>query len=251
VKPDVRRSCGALVLTAVLLFAGTRYADAEDARLTAADKLFAQKEYVAALGAYSAILRATPNSAPAKRQAGACHVMIGESAQKDRKLAEFKQAEALLRDAVRLAPKDASAHYWLARALGQEAVYVGVWKSVSLGREVKREVDIALKLDPNNDSAYHIRARWHREVTEKPKLARIPLGLGDANLDEGLKDIRKALEINPHHLNHHIEMARYDIRLKKPNEAREELTQALADSAMDDPEYRDEAQALLATLTNR
>lgn len=213
-----------------------------------ADAFFAARQYDEALTVYTALSRSNPHNGNARRMAGECRVMLGEAAPKDKQLAEFKAAEALLRDAIRLNPRDGAAHYWLARCLGQEALFVGIWKSIPIGKEVKAHVDLALQYDPTLDGAYHVRARWNREVTEKPKFARVPLGLGDADLAAGYKDIQKALELNPHHLNHHIEMARYQVRLKKKEAARDWLTRGLADTQVDDPEKRTEAEALLATL---
>lgn len=238
----------ALALAGVLLLALPAVAaDGGDA-MRRADAFFAAKNYGEALTVYSALSRANPRSAPPVRMAGQCHVMMGEAAPKEKQLAEFKTAEALLRQAISLNPRDGAAHYWLARCLGQEALFAGIWKSVPIGKEIKQHIDLAIQYDPTLDGAYHVRARWNREVTEKPKFARVPLGLGDADLDAGYKDIQKALELNPHHLNHHIEMARYQIRFKKKDAARDWLTQGLADTQVDDPEKRAEAEQLLATL---
>ena len=243
--------CAAGSLALVLGFAPSApmrgASDGGDA-MQRADRFFAARKYDDALTVYSALSRANPHNGTARRMAGECGVMLGEAAPKDKQLAAFKTAESVLRDAIRLNPRDGAAHYWLARCLGQEALFVGVWKSIPIGKEVKTHVDLAIQYDPSLDGAYHVRARWNREVTEKPKFARVPLGLGDADLKAGYKDIQEALELNPHHLNHHIEMARYQIRFKKLDEAREWLTRGLNDTQMDDPEKRPEAEALLATL---
>ncbi len=241
-----RMATGILLAFAAVLPAQRALGDG--GALARGDQLFAAKHYQAALDVYAVVLKVAPHDPGALRRAGACHVMIGEFTAHDQQMAQFKIAEPQLREAVQLAPRDAAAQYWFARVLGQEALFAGIWKSVSLGREIKEHIDIAIALDPADHSAYHVRARWHREVSEKPKIGRMALGLGDASLNKGLVDIGKALEIAPHHLNHHIEMARFDVRLKKKDEARAELTRALADPAMDDPEYRPEAEALLATL---
>ncbi len=235
-----------------LLIAGVplagRAADGGDA-MRRADGFFAAKNYGEALTVYQALARANPKNSAAIRMSGECRVLMGEALPKDKQLAEFKAAEALLRQAIALNPRDGAAHYWLARCLGQEALFAGIWKSVPIGKELKLEVDKAIALDPTLDGAFHVRARWHREVTEKPKFARVPLGLGDADLTAGYADIQKALELNPHHLNHHIEMARYQIRMKNKDAARDWLSKGLADAKVDDPEKRAEAEELLATLS--
>ncbi len=217
--------------------------------LAQADRLFADGKFSDALGFYSAILRVTPRNAIALRQAAACRVRLGEMGPSDQAMPYFRAAEPQLRMALTLAGNDAKTHLWLARCLGQEAVHVGVWKSVPIGRELKEHVDKAIALDPTLDAAYHIRARWHREVSEKPKIARIPLGLADADLKKGFADIQKAIELNGSHIKHLSEIARFYVRMKQPDAARDALERALALPAPDDPENKSEAEQLLASLS--
>lgn len=214
-----------------------------------ADRYYAEGNVAEAVGYYAAAARSDPRNAVALRQAGACHVRLGEMGARDAAMPEYRAAESQLRASLALVESDGRTHMWLARCLGQEALYVGVWKSVPIGRELKQHVDRAIVLDPTLDTAYHIRARWHREVTEKPKIARVPLGLGDADLKKGFADIRKAIELNPQHIKHRAEIARFYLRMKQPDAARTELESALAMTTPDDPENKSEAEQLLASLT--
>jgi Flp pilus assembly protein TadD len=213
-----------------------------------ADQLFAENKFAEALDLYSAVVRISPRDAVALRQSAACKVRLGEVGPATEAMPRFRSAEQQLRTALTVATNDARTHMWLARCLGQEAIHVGVWKSVPIGRELKVHVDKAIALDASLDAAYHIRARWHREVSEKPKIARIPLGLAEADLKKGFADIKKAIELNPNHIKHLTELARFYIRMKQPENARDALGRARALPSPDDPENASEAEQLLASL---
>lgn len=151
----------------------------------------------------------------------------GETAERDSQLVIFEEARDVEKKALSMDENHADAHFQLARALGKIALFKGVFKSTSLAKQVKDECRRALEIDSLHDGAWHILGRWHREVGKKPKILRIPMGLGEANKEDALAFMQKALEINPENINHHLEMGNTYRRFKMLERARSEYRRCL------------------------
>jgi tetratricopeptide (TPR) repeat protein len=131
---------------------------------------------------------------------------------------------------------------------------------LALAREIKSEADRALAIDSENARAYHVRAIWNREVASlnfferaaaNTVLGGVPAG---ASMDNAVRDLRKAESLEPNYVNHHLELGRTYRMLKRWQDARRELEQAIAlppTSNSRDPKYQDEARELLAHLPTK
>ncbi len=120
------------------------------------------------------------------------------------------EAKTLASEAVRLRPSDPAGHDMLAVALGKLALFEGGKRKVELGKEVKAEADRALQLDPNDDLALHVLGVWNREVAGLGWLlrgfARLLYGkLPPASLAASVSDLRRATELRPEVIAHHVE----------------------------------------------
>jgi tetratricopeptide (TPR) repeat protein len=119
---------------------------------------------------------------------------------KDKQLALYEKAALVSLRCIRQDSMIAEGHFQLARAQGRVALFKGVFKSASLAKQVKKEADKTLALDPKHDGAYHLLGRWNREVARKPQTCAVAMGLGEADKKIGLECFRKAIEINPEYI---------------------------------------------------
>ncbi len=156
----------------------------------------AQGDMNGAIAGYRAALGEAPNDAALKSRLGAALVLTGELA----------EAEALLRDVLKVQPYSAEAEHFLGRVElqrgeieasrqrfqrasrlspenGTYRMYVA-WAALESNEMTPalRELDAALKLDPNLGDAYWLRAR-----------IRIHAG----TVRDALIDLQRALELNP------------------------------------------------------
>jgi tetratricopeptide (TPR) repeat protein len=69
-------------------------------------------------------------------------------------------AEKLAQSAVKANPQDAVAHFWLARILAEKAQKASIFSQLGLARSCKRELEEALRLDPNSVEANYMLAMY-------------------------------------------------------------------------------------------
>jgi tetratricopeptide (TPR) repeat protein len=161
------------------------------------------------------------------------------------------------REAVKGRPDSAAGHLELAVALGRQALKEGPKTQLSLSREIKSEVDRALALDPTLSRAWHVLALWNRKLASlnlferavaKTILGGVPRG---ASMDNAVANLQKSIGLEPAYVNHHLELGRTFLDLKRREEARRELERAIAlppTSDPLDPKYQAEARELLARI---
>jgi tetratricopeptide (TPR) repeat protein len=244
------RNFAALLALLLLIIGGRSRAQTAEDFIRAGDSLYSLNYYDDSIEQYRAACLLDSNSFEAFWKLGRSLNLKGETAEKDSQLVIFEESRDVETRALALNEGDADAHFQLARALGKIALFKGVFKSASLAKQVRKECRRALEIDSLHDGAWHILGRWHREVGKKPKILRIPMGLGAANKDDALAFMRKALEINPENINHHLEMGNTYRRFKMKDEARGEYERCLeiAPESPLDEKYRDEAKKMLAEM---
>ena len=133
--------------------------------------------------------------------------------------------------------------------------YMGSRDQVDASPRIKAAVDRALRLDPNNDTAWHILGRWNRVLASinviKRVLAKALYGDLPATTNEAAeKCLRKAIEINPDRLIHYIELGRIYAQMGRKEEARKYIEKGLAmpNKEKDDPEMKEVGQQTLKKL---
>lgn len=184
---------------------------------------------------------------------GKCLNFLGELAPRDSQLTIFEKARDAELAALALNDASADAHFQLARAVGKIALFKGIFNSIGLAKQVKREADRTLALDSLHDGAWHILGRWNREVGKKPKLFRSPLGLGDANKKDAISFMEKAIAINPELIHHHLEMGITYQEYDRDIDARREFERCLSMEARGPLEnnYKEEAKKYLAGMDKK
>ena len=224
------------------------------------DELYAHGQLADARAAYQSALTAEPGSFTALCRLTRVESEMGEDARGEEQRQLTASAIAHARAAVKLAPDSAQGHVWLATALGRQALREGPKNKLAMAREIKSEVDRGIALDPTIGRAYHVRGLWNRDIARlgvfertmaKAVLGGLPKG---ATAENAVRDLQKAVELEPDYVNHHLELGRtYMIFHDVPN-ARRELERAASlppTSDARDPRYQAEAKELLAKLPKK
>ena len=182
---------------------------------------------------------------------------LGEDQKGEAQRRLVSDAVTRARGAVKAAPDSSAGHAWLAIALGRQALKEGPRARLALSREIKSEADRAVELDPSNARAWHVLGAWNRKIAGLSAIERmaanavlggVPRG---ASMDNAVRNFEKAIELEPHYVNHHLELGRTFREMKRWGEARRELEKAAAlppTSNPRDPVYQQEARELLAKL---
>ena len=128
------------------------------------------------------------------------------------KTEEFEQALAWAQKAIQLNPEGAKGHLYLAIAYGRMAREEGPKEQIRISKLIKEEAEKTLKLDPKEHIAWHILGCWNRELSTlnwvEKGFANLFLGgiPKDASLNQSAICLKKAVEINPDVIVHHLEL---------------------------------------------
>ena len=214
----------------------------------AGDSLLDTYQYLDAINYFDSVSTADSESCEAFWKLAMSLNYFAELIPKDDQLAYYERASEAAEKAIALDSTAAEGHFQLARALGKIALFKGVFKSIGLAKRVKKETELVLELDPNHDGAYHILGRWNREVAQKPKFIRVPMGLGSADKEVGLEMLEKAVELKPAFIHHHLEYGISLLDKKRKDEARQQFQICLELTAHGplDAKYQKEAKEYLA-----
>jgi tetratricopeptide (TPR) repeat protein len=262
----MKRSCGSrgfgagLALLALLPAArpGTAVASAES-ELEAGTAAYAAGSLPNAHAAFERAVQLEAHNFTALRWLSRVESDLGEDAHGEEQRTLFANAVEHARAAVQAAPDSARGHLELAVALGRQAMREGPRTRLALSREIKAEADRAIAQDPGLGRAYHVRAMWNRKIAglsfiertaARAVLGGVPKG---ASMDNAVSDFQKAIELEPGYVNHHLELARTFLELKRKDDARRELEKAIAlppTSSPRDVRYQDEARELLKKLAS-
>ena len=159
-------------------------------------------------------------------------------------------AESPAREAVRLSPNDSKGHTYLAIAVGKLALYDGGKRKVELSNEVKSEAEKSIALNSKEDLAYHVLGIWNREMAQLNWMLRtfaeLLYGkLPSASLADAISDLRRAAELAPDVVPHHVELGITLKAARQYPEAKEQFDKALSlpKSWVTDDYYKELAKA--------
>lgn len=166
----------------------------------------------------------------------------------------YKEALKLAEAALTVDSENAYSHLAKAIAEGRIALDAGTRERVQRSRAVKEHTDRAIELDRNLAPAFHVRGRWHREVSdlgffERAVVKTVYGGLPTASFEQAVRDFKRAIELENVRF-HHLELARTYLKMDRPSDAREELKTVIELPAKEpfDVRYKEEAQELLEDL---
>lgn len=173
--------------------------------------------------------------------------------------AERKQLGAEALDAAQRAvaadPKSAEAHLSLAIVYGRLAQDESARRKVELSRLIRDEAEIAAKLDPREDYAWHVLGRWNYEMANfnavLKALAQAIYGkFPDASNEKAVEYLEKSVALRPDRVVHQIELGRAYLAIGEKDKARAALEKGLSlpSVAKDDNETKERGRKALSQL---
>ena len=159
--------------------------------------------------------------------------------------------------AIRADSMGADGHYVLAMVLGRLSRTKSSKERVRYAKIIYDEATRAVELNPNHDNAHHVLGAWNAEVKRLSGLqrffAKTLFGggfMGKANWDDAVRHLERAVEIDPQHIYHRLELAEVYVDLGRYSKAREQLLviPTLPDTDVQDAENKKEAAALLEDI---
>jgi FimV-like protein len=231
-------------------------ADSISKYMTLGDALADEWDHEGAADAYLTVLGLDPDNYEACWKAGDQYTEIADRLDiKHQKESYFMQGSTLCEKAIKIHPEGWEGHFRLAVALGRLALFRGGKEKIKLSKMIKAEADTALALNPQADLVYHLLGRWHQNLANLSGMLKFFAkvlygGVPPGYNEEAVAMFKKAIEINPNHIEHHLELARTYEFMGKKELMREPLEKVLALSAVEegDPEFKKEAEKMLKKL---
>ncbi len=181
--------------------------------------------------------------------------LISEAGTDKEKLNLARVSLTFAQRAAALAPADSEAQLSPAISYGKMLPYLSSKEQIDTSQRIKTSADKALKLDPRNDTAWHVLGRWHQSLADvgavKRALGSMIYGKLPVTTNEAaLTCFEKAIAINPNRLRHHIELGRTYAKMGQTPAARRSIEKGMAmrSTEKDDPEMKQRGRDMLASL---
>jgi tetratricopeptide (TPR) repeat protein len=181
--------------------------------------------------------------------------LMTDATTRETKLLLAAVALAYSKRAAALAPNDSEAQLASGITYGKMLPLQGSKEQVAASARIKLSADNALRIDPRNDTAWHILGRWHRAVADvggfKRAMGSLICGkLPTSTNEAAVACFVKAIAISPTRLMHHIELGRTYAQMGKKDDARRLIAKGLAmpDVEKDDAETKQHGREALAKL---
>ncbi|MBS4015339.1 MAG: tetratricopeptide repeat protein [Candidatus Latescibacteria bacterium] len=136
---------------------------------------------------------------------------------KQEKLHCFNKGIDYAQKAIRIDSGSVWAHFWYMANLGAATQLKGIFSSLASVSEVKREINLVLKLDPVNVWALNAQANVYYELP----------GILGGDLDKSIEILQRAIAIDPNYSILYISLANVYIKKKDYRNARFYLNQVL------------------------
>jgi tetratricopeptide (TPR) repeat protein len=250
----------ALFLAAALFSYGQTASD----HIRQGDECYANFDDAKALDAYLLAVKAEPANYEALWKASRAYFDVGDQIDPKDKSAADKQmkmyldSESYAKQAIKANPNDTWGHFFLSAAMGKHALLLGKKDQINMSKSIKEEIEKAISLDPNNDLAYHALGRWHRRMAEIGGVQRFFGGMIYGSIPKGTfpeaeQYFKKAIELKPDYTNHHLELGRTYLAMKKYDLATQEFQKCLVCPILTSKcqAYKQEAQQELDKLKKK
>lgn len=241
----------------IILFAGWIYSDEElNTLLRTGDSFYENLDNQGALKSYLEVLTMDSLNYEASWKVSRAYIDIGETLKDEPRREYFLKGENYARKAVLLDSTGAYGHIYLSIALGRVALDESAKKRIQLSKEIRKQAELAIKYNPGIDISYHVLGRWHRKISNlswiEKSFANVFLGgvPKDASNEQAVLCFKKAIELNPEHINHHLELAKtYKVMGQKENALKElKICLELPVKDSDDPAHKEEAKKMIEDL---
>jgi len=220
-----------LLLLILLLITPHRFCHAltaeQRATIKKADKAYMSLDYKTADSLYSSLIPDVPDSAELYWKLARLNICIAEAIppkKSENRMPFYANAVNFGRKAVQIDSSNASAHTWLAAALAVKADKIGSNEKLMRAAEIKRELDKALALNPNDDVAWSMLGSYNFQVSNIGWFSRFIGGTFVGKMPEGSRekaeqDFKKAISLNPKVIRHYHELAKLYLEEDRDKEA--------------------------------
>ncbi len=244
------------IIPAIILLSAIHAAADFETLVRNGDAHDAQFQFDQALGYYLPAEKLAPDNAALLVKISKQYVLrMKDLPQKEDKIASVRQGLTYAERARASAPGECDPHLSVAICLGKLTPFLGAREKIEVSRKIKISADMAVKLGPENDYAWHILGRWHQSLANIGGATRalagiVYGGLPAASNDEAVKCFQKAIALNPTRLIHVVELGRTYAMMGRTAEAKRYLQTGLAmpEREKDDPETKQRGRASLNTI---
>lgn len=248
------------VLFFLLLYNSHLSAQSLDDLLKEGDKFTEEFNDQNALDTYLKADKMFPNQWEVNWRISRAYVDIGEhmpektDEQKDAQLSFYQKALNHAEISVKLAPDQSITYTRRAIANGRIALFKGVFSVGGIVTQVKDDCEKAIKLGNGGNYvqalAHYVLGRTHAKVSEKWAPARAVLGLGWADLEIGIKELKKATELYPNFRMFYLDLAKAYIEDDQEDKAKDVLNKLINSPKKDedDDKFLSEAKQLLKEI---
>jgi len=171
----------------------------------------------------------------------------------------FVTAEGHARRATVLCPDSPDAHFFLAVSIAQITKVIGGKRRIELSKDVKREAETALAIDPAHAGAMHVLGRWNYEiaglgwiskVAAKVVYGGVPPG---ASYEQAKEWFERAIASRPDMPLNHLWLGESLIKLEDYAGARVHLQECIdrPDVLWDDPRSKEKARESLREIEGK
>ncbi len=180
-----------------------------------ADKELRKMNYPKADSIYTSELSKNPGNAELYWKQARVQVSMGESLSSENAegaLHHYQKAAEYARMSISFDSTNSKGHTWLAASLAIMADKIGTKEKLNRANEIKRELDTALRLNPNDETAlsllgsYYREAAnigWFRRMVASTFIGEVPKG----NYDLAEKTFKKAMSLDPEIIRNYHELA--------------------------------------------
>jgi len=142
----------------------------------------------------------------------------------DKRMRLAQEAMPYAQRAVELDPQSAVARLSIAVLYGKYAVEGDARTRLEYARQIHENAEQALSLDPQYAWGYHVLGKWHIELSQLGFATRAIVnlflgGLPKASVEQGVKSLEKAVDIEPEALSHWVELGFAYQRAKRIDDA--------------------------------
>jgi tetratricopeptide (TPR) repeat protein len=199
--------------------------------VTPGDEAFARIEYPAAITLYQEALAGHPRQPELLWRLARVSVCLAEVSEGETRTKLLRSAERYARSCIAADSGLSEGHTWLAGALGYIALEEGTEQKLATSRELEREAQRAVELNPSDDAALSILGSFYRALGNVGWLERTLASLFVGTVprggyEEAESALQKAIAIAPEIMRHRYELGILYIDMGRKEEARRALETA-------------------------
>lgn len=256
IPPLLRRSATAVFATALLFACDAARADTPEILLERGNTQDLSLQAGPALETYLQLEKLQPQSADVKvRIARQYRHLMADAKSESEKRKLGAMALEYGRQAAKLDPSNSDAQLSCAISYAKMVPLQSSKEQVACSRMIKEGAERAIKLNANNDLAWHILGRWHRAVAGVSGVKRVLASivyekLPPATNEEAAKCLERAVKLNPSRMMHQIELGRTYAQMGRTGDARRHLQKGLSMPAREKEDHllQADGRKLLSSL---